>query len=91
MVNHYAILIRMPSQHENPSRAFRPAKDEWDPAEEIFKSRGLIPGEFLRACLRWLASDPDQALAVLASHWPARRPLGRPKKAADDDGTGTAR
>lgn len=80
VVNHYAILLGMPSQHENKSRAFRPADDEWDPAEEIFKSRGIVPGEFLRACLRWLASNPDEALAVLGRHWPTRRPLGRPRK-----------
>lgn len=80
MVNHYAILIRMPSQHENPSHAFRPAAEEWDPAEEILASRSITPGEFLRACLRWLASDPDGVLAVLAPHWPARRATGRPRK-----------
>lgn len=85
MVNHYAILIRMPSQHQNPSRAFRPAPEEWEPAEELFTSRGIVPGEFFRACLRWLASDPDKALAALAAHWPARRAMGRPRKKPEGD------
>lgn len=80
MVNHYATMTFVPSQHENRTRAFRPADEEWEPAKEIFTSRGLVPGEFLRACLRWLASDPDEALAVLSAHWPARRPLGRPRQ-----------
>lgn len=69
----------MPSQHGNPSHAFRPAEEEWDPAEEILKAQGIAPGTFLRACLRWLASDPDAALAALAAHWPARRQTGRPR------------
>ncbi|MBV9010645.1 MAG: hypothetical protein JO272_01120 [Pseudonocardiales bacterium] len=33
---------------------------------------------FLRACLRWLECDPDQALATLMPHWPDPRPSGRP-------------
>jgi hypothetical protein len=80
VVNHYARMAAVPSQHENRPRAFRPAGEEWDPAAEVFTSRGIVPGEFLRACLRWLASDPDGALAALEAHWPARRPLGRPRK-----------
>jgi hypothetical protein len=70
------------SQHRYAPRAFRPAPDEWSPAEEILKTRGIVPGMFLRACLRWLASDPDAALALLASHWPDPRPLGRPRARA---------
>jgi hypothetical protein len=79
MVNHYATMAGVPSQHGNPPHGFRPAADEWDPVEEILKTRGIVPGTFLRACLRWLASDPDAALTALAGHWPDPRPLGRPR------------
>ncbi|HEX4830349.1 MAG TPA: hypothetical protein VH478_04570 [Trebonia sp.] len=70
----------MPSQHRNQARAFRPEDGEWNPAEEILTARGLVPGAFLRACLRWLASDPDAALDTLEGHWPGTRPLGRPRR-----------
>jgi hypothetical protein len=87
VVNHYARMAGVPSQHGNPSHAFRPAREEWSRAEEVFTSRGIVPGEFLRACLRWLASDPDAALAALDAHWPVPRPLGRPRR---ESGTASA-
>jgi hypothetical protein len=90
VVNHYATIAGVASQHRYPPRAFRPAPDEWGPAEEILKARGIVSGMFLRACLRWLASDPDAALALLAGHWPAPRPLGRPRARADHGTAETA-
>jgi hypothetical protein len=81
-------MAGVPSKHENRPRAFRPADEEWEPAVEIFAGRGIVPGEFLRACLRWLASDPGKALAVLDAHWPARRPLGRPRGKPRTGGSG---
>lgn len=82
MVNHYARMTVVPSQHRFPTRAFRPDPGEWDPAEEILSARGETPGAFLRACLRWLASDPDEALTMLSGHWPDARPRGRPRREA---------
>jgi hypothetical protein len=79
MVNHYATMAGVPSQHLHPTHAFRPEPGEWDPAEAILTARGVKPGAFLRACLRWLASDPDAAFAALARHWPRDRPRGRPR------------
>lgn len=90
MVNHYAIMGRVPSQHQHPVHAFRPAPGEWDPAEEILAARGVKPGTFLRACLRWLASDPGAALAALAGHWPDERPRGRPRGMRGRQGEGRA-
>lgn len=75
----------MPSQHRFPARAFRPEPGEWEPAEQILSDRGETPGMFLRACLRWLASDPDETLAALRAHWPDVRPLGRPRQENRDD------
>jgi hypothetical protein len=75
----------VPSQHRNPARAFRPETGEWEAAEEIWKARDIVPGTFLRACLRWLASNPDDALDTLDAHWPDKRPLGRPRRDGQDD------
>jgi hypothetical protein len=77
-------MCAVPSQHRNPARAFRPEGGEWDAAEEILKAREIVPGAFLRACLRWLASSPDEALAALAGHWPDARPVGRPRREGRD-------
>jgi hypothetical protein len=73
-------MCAVPSQHRNPARAFRPEGGEWDAAEEILQAREIVPGAFLRACVRWLASSPDEALATLAGHWPDARPVGRPRR-----------
>jgi hypothetical protein len=80
VVNHRARIAVVPSQHRFRTRAFRPEPGEWEPAEEILTARGMTPGAFLRACLRWLASDPDEVLAVLGEHWPEQRPTGRPRR-----------
>jgi hypothetical protein len=53
------------------------------------RGRNIVPGAFLRACLRWLASDPDEALAALRAHWPDTRPLGRPRREAEQDPGGS--
>lgn len=47
-------------------------------ARERLAARGHTVGAYLRACLRWLARDPDAALAVLSADWPGPRPRGRP-------------
>jgi len=72
-------MASVPSQHSNPSHAFRPDPEEWEAAEEALTAREIVPGTFLRACLRWLAASPDEALESLGAHWPGTRPLGRPR------------
>jgi hypothetical protein len=68
----------MSSQHRYASHAFRPDPDEFAAASEHLERRGQTAGAYLRACIRWLARDPDAALAATADDWPAPRPAGRP-------------
>jgi len=68
----------MSSQHRYPSHGFRPDPDEFAAASEHLQARGRTAGAYLRACVRWLARDPDAALAALAGDWPEPRPPGRP-------------
>ncbi|HEY7201858.1 MAG TPA: hypothetical protein VIC57_16680 [Candidatus Dormibacteraeota bacterium] len=69
----------MPSQHRHRLRGFRPEPAEFETARNRLEARGETVGAYLRACLRWLARDPDAALAALASDWPGPRPTGRPR------------
>lgn len=39
---------------------------------------------FIRACQRALAEQPAELLAVLTTHWPADRPIGRPAAPRSD-------
>ena len=68
----------MPSQHRHPLHGFRPEPAEYEGARASLEARGRTVGAYLRACLRWLARDPDAALAALAGDWPGPRPTGRP-------------
>jgi hypothetical protein len=68
----------MPSQHRHRVRGFRPEPAEFESARVRLEARGHTVGAYLRACLRWLARDPDAALAALAADWPGPRPNGRP-------------
>lgn len=78
MVNHYAMMGGMASQHRHKSRGFRPDPGEYEAAAEHLERRGRTPGAYLRACLRWLDADPDAALAAVGPFWPDVRPTGRP-------------
>lgn len=69
----------MPSQHRLKPRSFRPAPDEYAAAQADLASRGQQMDAFLRACLRWLHRDPDEALGVLAPMWPDPKAHGRPR------------
>ena len=68
----------MSSQHRYPVHGFRPDPGDYDAARAHLEARGHTIGSYLRACVRWVARDPDAALAALAPHSPCQRPLGRP-------------
>lgn len=72
----------MASQHRNPLHGFRPDPGEFEEARARLEARGHTVGVYLRACLRWLARDPDVALATLAADWPSQRTYGRPSSSA---------
>jgi hypothetical protein len=67
------------SQHQHPAHGFRPDPDDWAAAAARLEADGRTVGTYLRACLRFIASDPDAALAALAPHWPEPRLTGRPR------------
>ncbi len=48
------------------------------PKGQVILRRGQTADAYLHACIRWLARDPDAALAATADDWPAPRPAGRP-------------
>ena len=75
----------MGGNHLFPGKTFYPDPGELQPAVDRIGVRGV--SLFLRACLRWLQSDPDTALATLAAHWPPERPTGRPRKKGPGAGT----
>lgn len=59
------------------TRTFRPESvEDYDAAQEALHKRGFRIGDFLRACVAWVLTDPDAALKALAPHWPAPRPTG---------------
>ena len=80
MVNHYEMMDPMSSQHRYPTHGFRPDPDEFAAASEHLRRHGQTAGAYLRACIRWLARDPDAALAATADDWPAPRAPGRPRR-----------
>src|SRR5215469_5590556 len=62
-------------QHGYPPRAFRPAPDRWRPTEEILRTRGIVPGMYVR--LPALAGQrPGRGTRVLATHWSGPAVLG---------------
>lgn len=86
----------MSSQHKYPVHGFRPDPADYEAARRYLEARGDTVGSYLRACVHWLARDPEAALAALAPHWPGPRPLGRPPANAQDgtpdgDGKGSAK
>jgi hypothetical protein len=74
---------RMSSQHAYTTRTYRPTRAEADAAGAVLVARGWTRGDYIRAALRWLVSDPDAALAALGHHRPPPRPVGRPPRRAD--------
>jgi hypothetical protein len=68
----------MANMHRRATKAFRPdVEAEYQPALALLADRGRTMNGYLRACLRWLAADPDAALLVVREHWPTdegRRP-----------------
>lgn len=68
-------------------QGFRPDAAERAAASSQLTSRGRVMSDFLRACLRWVADDPDAALAAVGKHWPEQRQrTGRPRKNAPPAG-----
>lgn len=61
-----------------PSYGFRPDPAEFAAANGHLEARGRTTDAYLHACIRWLARDPDTALAALADDWPGPRPSGAP-------------
>ncbi|KAA2245896.1 hypothetical protein F0L68_41160 [Solihabitans fulvus] len=72
----------MTSQHGQKQRSWRPEPDEYADAKAALNARGRSMSAYLRACLRWLNSDPDAALAALSPVWPEPRLTGRPRRTA---------
>lgn len=69
----------MASQHKNPAKTYRPDPGEHADVMEALPEGATMDG-LLRACLRWVRSDPAAALKILAPYWPAKKPIGRPPK-----------
>jgi hypothetical protein len=77
----------VPSQHRHPAHGFRPDPGEFAAARDRLEARGQTVGAYLRACLRWLARDPDSALTATAADWPGPRPPGRPRSSRTPSGS----
>jgi len=71
-------MTLMAGQHRYPAKTIYPDPDEITAAEERLGVRRV--SSYLRACLRWLRSEPDAALAAVADYWPPERPTGRPPR-----------
>lgn len=71
------------SQHRFPNRNYRPDTElEYEPAKAAVEAAGHDMNRAVRACLRWIAKDPDVALGALAPFLDsvaATTPRGRPK------------
>jgi hypothetical protein len=78
-------MLGMPSQHANTSHGFRPDPQDFETASGHLELRGRTMGTYLRACVRWLAEDPDAALAAVDSRWPETKPPGWPHVAPADE------
>ncbi|WP_018588935.1 hypothetical protein [Salinispora arenicola] len=71
----------MGSQHADPALTVRPPKEIQSAAKAVLDARGREMRAFVTACLAAVAAEPDEVLAMLASHWPAPKPRGRPRGA----------
>ena len=72
----------MTSQHSNTQRSWRPDPDEYATSKARLAEHGHPMTAYLRAALRWLNHDPEQALATLTPYLPDTR-LGRPRTHPD--------
>ncbi|WP_454231315.1 hypothetical protein [Mycolicibacterium fortuitum] len=64
--------------HNDRQRTFRPDDVEYTAASVELRQRNISLTRYLRAALRWVAADPEQALDVLEPMLPPERTLGRP-------------
>jgi hypothetical protein len=76
----------MPSQHRHKGHGFRPDPADFEAASGHLEERDRTMGAYLRASVRWLARDPDAALAAVEADWPERLPPGWPHIAPTDTG-----
>ncbi|MFI6771171.1 hypothetical protein [Streptomyces sp. NPDC050355] len=74
----------MSSQHRDPPLTVRPPADLKAEAQAALAARDLEVRAFVVACLNALVADPDQFLSELGTHWPERKPRGRPPKATSE-------
>jgi hypothetical protein len=75
----------MPNLHRLRTRTWR-AEDEEVEAALSNLPTGKNMGAYLRAAVRALGSNPQQAIAAVAEHWPPEPEItGRPRKQAAED------
>ncbi|WP_163572171.1 hypothetical protein [Fodinicola feengrottensis] len=75
----------MPDRRVHRHQKFRPDEAEYAAAMQELRDRDRLMNDFLRASLRWVADDPEAALAALAPLWPTPRPRGRRPMSATDE------
>jgi hypothetical protein len=80
------MILYVNNQHRHPTRNFRPAPAEYDPAKAAIDAAGLDVNRVLRAAMRWIRDDPDTALATLTPYLPDEAPRGRPRRSHDGGG-----
>lgn len=70
----------MDSMESGRQRSFRPQNQEYLAAAAVLEERNITVTQYLRATLRWVASEPDVALSVLGPMVPPPRAVGRPSR-----------
>ena len=68
----------MTGMESGRKRSFRPQDQEYIEAASALEERNISVTQYLRATLRWVASEPDAALDVLGPVVPPPRAVGRP-------------
>lgn len=80
MASHFGDDGIVSSQHAEPSLNVRAPAAVLDQARAQLHARNLEMRAFVVACLIALDADPDRMLVTLAEHWPAPKPVGRPRR-----------
>lgn len=70
------------SQHSGKALTVRPDPDLKAAATAALTARNREMQAFVVACLTALVADPDAFLATLDTHWPPKKPYGRPPRKA---------
>jgi hypothetical protein len=82
MASHYERLFGVISRHADRSESTRVPPEVSDAARAELEARGWTVFEFLGACLATVARRPTELIAMVESNRPAKKPKGRPRKAA---------